>query len=176
MAVAEHGDISTWEWKDTYALEDRDKFVKKYFLPYLNHVKFCSATSPNTGCFPDVTYKFMNGNNWYNRSTQPHPKIQLADGSLIEFFLFNNSAGLGMNIYIDINGHKKPNTVGRDLFTFGVYKQTSEFLPNGVNGDYDDTTNSFTKYTREEALERCKNSVGGECTAVIVQDGYKMNY
>jgi len=180
LAIAEYGDISTWDWKDSYTAEEKDKFVKKYFSPYLNHVKFCSATNPNTGCFPDVMYKFMSGDNFGNTANLNDPKVQLADGSMISFTLLANTAPTraDINIYFDINGHKKPNTIGRDLFTFSMYKPTGEFLPSGViiDGTYDEATNSYAKRTKEEALQRCKSSNSGNCAAAIVQDGFKMNY
>ena len=46
LAVAEHGEISTWDWKNAegaMSLEEQDAFVKKYFLPHLNVMKFCPA-------------------------------------------------------------------------------------------------------------------------------------
>jgi len=178
LAVAEHGGIETWDWKETWTAEEKDEFVKKYLLPYLNYTKFCSASKPNTGCFPVFDYKYLNGVVWANYAVDAHPKALLADGTSVHFATWNDNPGSAMTIGVDINGHKKPNIVGRDVFCFGLYKQTGEFLPAGINasGTYNATTNSFAKMTREEALNSCKNAASSNCTAVMVMDGFKMNY
>jgi len=44
LAVAEHGGIETWDWKETWTAEERDAFVKKYLLPYLNQEKTLNLT------------------------------------------------------------------------------------------------------------------------------------
>jgi len=177
LAVAEHGGIETWDWKETWTAEERDAFVKKYLLPYLNHTKFCSASKPNTGCFLDFLYKHLNGTVFANFAKDIYPKAQLADGSSFQVSLYNDNV-LPAVVYIDINGHKKPNIMGLDTHGFGIYKQTGEFLPLGVymNNSYKEATNSFTKYTKEQVLQRCKTNNGHYCAAVVVADGFKINY
>jgi len=177
LAIAEHGDISTWEWKDSYTNEEKDKFVKKYFLPYLNYTKFCNTKKTTGRCFHDHIYGHINGTPYSRFYVDTYPQVQLADGSLVQFTLWNSSTGSSMTIYVDINGYKKPNIIGRDLFAFGLYDKSGEFLPMGINkGDYDEATNSYAKRTRESALQICKSTDSHACAAVIVQDGFKMNY
>ena len=84
-----------------------------------------------------------------------------------------------MYLYVDINGHKKPQIYGRDAFAFVFFPQTGEFLPHGINveGEYNEETKSFRKQTKEEIIAGCNPPDGlHHCAARIVMDGFKMNY
>jgi len=182
LATAEHGGIETWEWSNLIDAETRDTLTKKYFLPYLNYVKFCDSKNPDTGCFIDTIYKYLNGTDATNISKYTTPKVLLADGSSIDFnywqeCLERNTQCLVMRI--DINGHKKPNTYGRDLFEFDLFPQTGEFLPRGINDNssFNEARKSFTKSDIEQIISNCnENGSGNFCGARIVSDGFKINY
>jgi len=178
LAIAEHGDISTWDWKDSYTAEEKDDFVKKYFLPYLNYTKFCNTAKTTGKCFPDFRYNHLDGTFYSNYSSSDMPQVQLADGSLVQFTLQANNQDVSMIIQVDINGHKKPNLIGRDTFAIQFYPRTGEFLPFSINylGTYNKTTNSYKKIPREVQLRGCKSDNSFHCTAIIIQDGFKMNY
>lgn len=183
MAIAENGGIETWEWKETYSSKEMDEFVKTYFLPYLNVVKFCPSDNSVAGCFPDITYKFLNGKNWINIATSKVPKALLSDGTAIQFGFINScfkDKNRCMSFRIDTNGVKKPNKEGVDTFLFNLYPQTSEFLPHGIYFDksYDEQTGNFERIgVGEEGLDACtKSGQGGVCAAKIIQDGFKINY
>jgi len=184
MAVAEHGDISTWDWKDSYTYEEMDELVKNYFVPYFNVIKFCSATDSNRDCFPDTMYKNLKGADYYNygKDTRNCPQIALADGSSIRFYFgindnMNKNKGMSMSLDFDINGYKKPNTIGRDLFSLQFYPTTNEFVPSGTNETFNEETQKYNKVSIDKILENCsKNGAGWYCAARIIQDGFKMNY
>jgi len=182
LAVAEHGDFSTWDWKETYTSEERNAFVEKMFLPYLNVVKFCPSGENNI-CFADTMYKLLNGTNYLDINKQSKdPMAILADGSAIRFSLAaNNSSNKrhSLSIMVDVNGAKKPNTMGLDLFNFAMYPLTGEFLPDGTNIStaYNEETNTYQKSTREQIEAGCnKNANGWYCPTKIIMDGFKMNY
>jgi len=82
-----------------------------------------------------------------------------------------------LELYVDINGHKKPNTIGRDLFDFNFYPQTGEFLPFGTNVDktFNEETQTFNKYDEEFINTNCTTQ-GWTCATKIVTEGFKMNY
>jgi len=180
--VAEHGDISSWDWKESYSINERNDFVNKYFLPYLNIAKFCPAGESAYACFPNVNYKKLNGNdsgaNYGAAITLPN--VLLADGSSLRFWfpatncMESNSRCLSFTI--DINGFKKPNTYGRDFFWFDFYPQTNEFLPQGVITTFNSETGKFNKNTYEEILSVCIEGSGASCGARIITEGFKMNY
>lgn len=41
LAQAQNGPIESWDWKNSYNNDDKRKFVKTYFLPYVNVAKYC---------------------------------------------------------------------------------------------------------------------------------------
>ncbi|MFA6989702.1 MAG: type II secretion system protein [Candidatus Gastranaerophilaceae bacterium] len=108
------------------------------FIPKLNVAKNCgTASAKATGCFPDLTYKMIDGiTDWANLSSAVgRSSILTNDGMSYWFALYSascathksdpsedtasplyNTCGL---IYIDVNGpNKGPAIVGRDLFCF----------------------------------------------------------
>jgi len=162
LAIAEHGGIETWDFKAGMSNEEKDAFVKKYFIPYLNVLKFCPSDNSVKGCAFDGVVKRKNGTNWVNLNEINHPKVLLADGSLILIQFYND--GSGVDFYPDVNGHKKPNVIGRDVFYFQIKQNGGVFFPGGGGS------------TREAIVENCKNGTGMACAAMIIQDGFKMNY
>jgi len=176
LAASQHGSIETWDWQETYTEEDRDNFVKKYLSSYLNVAKFCSAKERGTKCSPDVTHKWKNGGTHSNWNKQPSPRIILADGTVI-LALLNATAG-AMSLYVDLNGAKKPNVIGKDTFHFTCFSYSGEFLPTGINGsDFDSEAGEYTKNTYEVIKSSCADGGSGlDCSALIVMDGFKINY
>jgi len=182
LAIAEHGDISSWDWENNTTAETRDKFVKTYFSPYLNIIKYCPSDNSVKGCFSDDDYLYLNGTKMGNINNEQFPKALLADGSSVKFTFMSecmtdNNRCLG--VQIDINGSKKPNAYGRDLFSFSFYPKTSEFLPHGVNSDvkYNEDTKTYTKNSKETILQSCTTTgQGGFCAARVVIEGFKINY
>jgi len=181
LAIAEHGGIETWAWKDSWAEGEKDKFVKNYFLPYMNVIKYCSGKT-NKECFGgDINYSWLNNSPWTLEDINTDPKVMLADGVSIDFYFPGScftTKNKCMDFIIDINGSKnKPNRAGKDTFLFSLYPQTGEFLPLGVNADktYDEEAKTFTKKTLVEVSEECARS-GCWCAAKIINDGFKINY
>jgi len=131
--------------------------------PYLNIQENC-GTDP--GCFPSSGYKYLSG------PASPAPtadmaKAVLADGTSIYLTVVDAtcSSNLGNSpmlanycgwIYVDINGLKSPNQVGKDLFVFTVTR--SGIVPNGVQ---DETTYPFNSSCQT-------NSNGVGCTAWVI--------
>jgi len=179
LAVAEHGGIETWNWEDSMTYAKQEEFVKKYFYPRLNIAKYCSVNSPG-GCFPDLYYKRLDGSNWSRFSNRIEPQAILADGSLIRFaFVVNGlqNSSRTMFIAVDINGAKKPNTIGLDYHEFIFLAKTGEFLPIGmVNETYNEEIGGYERYSKEEIYEGCNKDNPWQCSARIVVDGFKINY
>jgi len=168
MAIAEHGGIENWDWKDTYTKEEEGAFVKKYFAPYLNIMEFCPYDNSSTKCYP-------------SDSTTARPEIMLADGTSLRFnFAKNcltnkNARCLGFDI--DTNGFRKPNKAGYDRLAFNFYPTTGEVVPYGVNKNaFNEETGEYEKYTYDELIGCETSSNPWNCTARIVMDGFKINY
>ena len=108
-------------------LEMMEKFGK-----YLKYQKTCGR---NKGCFPNVTYKSVTGNGYskWEDDTTYRSRAILTDGTLIMFnlnALKNNSDNFYAQIYVDINGFKGPNQLGRDFFYF--YISPEKIVPGGA--------------------------------------------
>lgn len=126
--------------------------VLNQFATKLNIVKNCGT---ETGCFPGVIYKFLDGSDLGNYDYDTGSSVAkaiLADGSSIAFADFNNNCDNHLvadslnplynacgYIQFDINGFKPPNQLGRDFFSFyitrsGIYAWGSNnYGPNDCN-------------------------------------------
>lgn len=113
---------------------------------------------------------------WYNKQKQKMESnsafhaftFALPDGAVINFNSVNQ-------IFIDVNGFKKPNTIGRDIFYC--------FLPDGEstptffkkNGD-DLSVNGYacpdncTRINEENYEEDCKHGSGWGCSPMYILD------
>jgi len=174
LAMAEHGSTSSWEFKPNMSLAEQDEFVKKYFKPYLNTVKFCSAQDAVRNCFPNVVYKNLNGSDWGNLNGSQNPGIVLADGIICRFKILNSRI---IEFIVDINGAKKPNKLGEDVFIFSLLVETGEFLPSGIYSSWDNEAGVYIKTSEEEVNTSCsRTGIGWDCAVRVVQDGFKINY
>ena len=139
-------------------LEMMEKFGK-----YLKYQKTCGR---NKGCFPNVTYKSVTGNgyNKWEDDTTDRSRAILTDGTLI---MFNKSAMWGGNegnylyaqIYVDINGFKGPNQLGRDFFYF--YINPEKIVPAGAKAL--EEKNEDQKFTKN-----CIQQNGYACAAWVI--------
>lgn len=74
------------------------------------------------------------------------------------------------SIYVDVNGFRSPNILGRDVFHFFIYR--NGIVPAGVQGTY---------YYGTGNNPQCKTDVddvdnGEGCAGRIILEGNKMNY
>lgn len=123
------------------------------FAPYLNVSKQCS-NSASEGCWHKANQWFFlmydacsAGNNYAGYltncpgTTNSWPGLILNDGTLMTFenqdgncqFTYGSSSPLCADIMIDVNGFKKPNTIGRDIFAFWIAKD--KIIPVGSGAD-----------------------------------------
>lgn len=137
-------------------LEMMEKFGK-----YLKYQKTCGR---NKGCFPNVTYKSVTGNgyNKWEDDTTYRSRAILTDGTLIMFnlnALKNNSDNFYAQIYVDINGFKGPNQLGRDFFYF--YISPEKIVPAGAKAL--EEKNEDQKFTKN-----CIQQNGYACAAWVI--------
>ncbi len=135
LAITDNGTLDQWSVKDELKpTQQSAEDLMGYLKPYLRIVKDCGTSS---GCLDyknNVTflsggqhinydtinsyYKFImnDGTYAYLRSTLEdgaHGFCKVSDGG------WENSCG---GLFIDINGKKAPNTVGKDIFLFIILK------------------------------------------------------
>ena len=97
---------------------DDCRSLRKGFEDVFSGVRFTSCDGRQM--------KYLNGDNYHVRSTDI-TCIEFADGSVIFSGVFNVSPSSSIlpyqaQFWIDINGPKNPNTIGRDIFDFYVGK------------------------------------------------------
>ena len=105
-------------------------------------------------------------NEWYQKDTKPiylNPgynsnTFQLQDGTLINYGCLNQ-------VFIDVNGFKKPNTVGKDIFYFLLTENGLTFWEN-AHGNIINACNSeySTLINSQNYLQDCETGSGWGCS------------
>ena len=108
------------------------------FKQYMKNVKICSTGTVSGKCWAEKWY-YTNGSRiWSNEGASS--SMILPNGTSILFMFMNTNCesatelrkpiGCG-RLRIDLNGIKKPNTVGRDIFDFYITKEG--LIPRGAS-------------------------------------------
>ena len=145
---------------DTLQAGDDLEMMKK-FGKYLKYQKTCGR---NKGCFPNVTYKSVTGNGYskWEDDTTDRSRAILTDGTLIMFnksVITENENYIYAQIYVDINGFKGPNQLGRDFFYF--YINPEKIVPAGAKAL--EEKNEDQKFTKN-----CIQQNGYACAAWVI--------
>ena len=101
------------------------------------------------------------------------------------FIMFCGGYNTGYLIVVDVNGLKKPNQYGRDIFIFVFSPIDGSVVPlysrSWAFDGGDHVSNIYTEEDRLKIVEdECNPSLtessGGGCAEKIIRDGWKMNY
>ena len=168
MAEVENGPSGSWgnpttEWDYDATIA----WLDKYFLPYgkLNISKTCSGANTNDCWAKNAT--FLEGtpipsNNWCAYT------LILNDGTTIALEGVTNNYVL---IYVDVNGLKGPNIMGKDIFVIDLNYRAGyvSFHGKGASRLYllGDNGNSCNKSPG--------SAKGFNCGALIQMDGWKIS-
>ncbi len=146
-------------------------FLKKYFKV----IKDCGTEFSNhtSACFADK-YTNING-------TEIYPLTGIAGYSVITADGTSMAIGIGYagipEVFVDINGPKRPNVGGRDLFSFSIYYDGS--IEDGIAPSYRQGQQPISAYEAREIKfeEYCFSmSYGQGCFGKILNDNWKMDY
>ncbi len=144
-------------------------YVETYLAPYMQIIKKC-GTDTTGEC--EFYAKGLNGSTMsgIEHCNNTSTKIFLNDGVEIMPCITTNANY--MQFYIDINGNKKPNVVGKDVFAFEYGLKTDNSL-------YKKLFPRFNYDTVEDHIadqeNRCnKNQNGLACASLIMVDGWQM--
>jgi len=129
LIIAEEGSIPSWTTTN-----------EKIFNLYKKHLINAKVCSQSQGCFEQGNMKWESGDvytyNWNDSSN----KLVLADGMQLLFSDASPTCHEGLTdyrmnmcgrIFVDTNGQKKPNTFGKDVFAFIIFK--NGLFPEGCN-------------------------------------------
>ena len=173
FAVEKNGPIELWGL-DT-GTDDDDTFSessKKYmdlFSPYLKTVKRCKANEAN--CYAPVIYKYINGNTYMNGTT-PY-KLEtaaLSDGMVFSIEPMSADCtfargrtkqlqNICASLFVDVNGVKNPNVLGKDVFSFYITKYG--LVPRGTAMDEH-------AYNFENSCAKSSTQTGYGCAAWVI--------
>ena len=95
----------------------------------LNVLKYCKGKALERGCIPENYFDFPSASGCSgfskNRIENVNKVYILSDGATL-IRMHENNTGTASSIIIDVNGaFKKPNIVGKDIFSLGILKDSS---------------------------------------------------
>lgn len=167
-STADNGMPPNWDLGTTYDQANNIRVMETYIIPYLTVAQNCGFT--NTGSCKRHARYYLNNNSFNLLGYQ----IMLKDGTILLLNLDGGSS-LGLppryiQIYLDLNGYKKPNIVGKDIFalTFDTTQNRLQFWGQ--------------VYSRASLLNNetfgCSKTgnlkSGSYCGALILKDGWKI--
>jgi len=169
QSVADNGDTKYWT-KNLSSKQYYDKYLKKY-------LSFTSEMDIND-VNQFITYKYINGRTITDNSLKEKNSYLgiLKNGT---FIYVNNEYNYTATIMVDINGLKKPNQIGIDLFHFVIldnklypwgYKGTINSIASDDFGLMDDRNKLITPGARFACN---KINYGRWCTALLMLDGWE---
>ena len=145
-------------------------FFNKYMAPYLSIVK--PVTTKMEGNWNSDLF-FMNGTDKGYDDT--FARAYLADGTSVTFRIVTSSdTNKRLLFRIDINGDKKPNKQGRDIFQYNYYIISSNENYNGKFAPTD-FMESRENLLKDGGGSGCgRNSSGAKCSTLIMKDGWRI--
>ena len=154
---------------------DNNTFMN-LFATYLKPIKICNANDYSCYLESTDTVHELKGGGYADTYTLKYPKIVTADG-FVSWFYFSNSSCQGVYyqrngqseqcgvVYVDINGTKEPNTMGKDIWTISINKYNTTPY-------WDMTSPSYTINTGCNPSAASGTSYNGvSCGAKAITDG-----
>lgn len=153
--------------------EKSKEFTEHYILPFVKHAHVCSqnayeCTSKKSYCLNRTIWSYNNYRGIY--------RIMLSNGVVVHFW----PKGAMVEIYVDINGASRPNTLGKDIFCMHIRKSA---FGTGTFGSANNKSGLFF-YGEGKSREQLKTEVypcaktgplaGVYCGALIKLDGWEI--
>ena len=137
--------------------------IYELYKPYLHITKDCGSAQ---GCFP-IAHMTMHNQRWNFNTSTGFRKFVLSDGTQVllnydtncsdcSCTKYSTNGSCGGEIVFDVNGARKPNVLGKDVFGF-VIKENGLY-PYGCDGTEDCTVGTGSglgctcKVLREDAI------------------------
>lgn len=169
LSSVDNGPISTWFGGlagkgSTGALN----FANTYIIPYLKIAKNCGLSTGGE-CTENIYYlNPANSPDIYSYSAST-AKFYMSDGTFISV-VNDFDANSRVIVVVDINGSAKPNTYGKDVFTFSYYVAMGQFLPSA----YMQTRDQLIDPALQWACNKNSDAGGTRCAALIMQDSWQI--
>jgi len=169
-AVQEHGEIKNWNTA-TSSNQDAQQFFDTYFKPYFDIIKECKDRDDS--CFADGPYTRLDKTGtWSSLDNLNNPsviRIMTSDGISFSFTGSAEDTELARvaRFWVDVNGRKGPNIIGRDLFGFSLFSK----IGIKPHGGYDVDTGEPYAPKLIEANCNTKTGSGHTCAVKILAEG-----
>ena len=116
LSENDNGDMYTWDFPKQSYDPMVNLFFQKYYLPYMSGYDECYSSR----CFEKLNYSLKTlSDSDGSGLMDTYYIVKTYDGMFI-YFLPNIPATYFW-MFVDINGSKKPNKIGRDVFVFDIY-------------------------------------------------------
>ncbi len=156
-----------------------EEFFKSSLAPYINY------SEVNQDEYKNIYYTEKNINKLgWNNSGSGEYFVSLNDGTTLMFY-DNGCPYVFTSVLVDINGLKKPNEAGRDIFVFYIHDKDSAYIPVNEREDFNNLPIFGFYYTlpgyrmsRNSIIESCIDNDSVEsvhfCTYLIMNDGWEI--
>ena len=152
--------------------ENSNAQFEKYYKKYFNIAQYCGSKN-NNSCFPNEFY-YLNGQKVPTSSSGSSNRAYygLSDGTALAFEATIDKSGGDDKCFciflVDINGKKRPNTIGKDIFELRVFN----------DGKLDFSWMYWDRKalvsTQRYACNKNAVDAGYACGALILQDGWQI--
>lgn len=150
-------------------------FFNESIKPYLKIINECNHVS---GCWADDVKTLNNGSLQQDQGNigvgSSGISFQTIDGFNVAMDYYNGGTPYYINtenlsstqiqaLFVDINGDKKPNIVGRDIFAFVLMSENGRWVPAGYG------------YSQDKINASCSKTGNGVfCSSKLVSDGWQI--
>ena len=170
LSEAKNGPIESWDFNCSDS-EFFEKYLQEY-MPTILNIRYMNISN-------EVKYKNPNGNieQNFNPLSGSAKVVSLQDGTMLFLNPVTPTRTLtSRSIFVDINGMKNPNIIGRDFFGFSVVKSNApKVVPNGTYGTSDSPMTSMDRDSAKSGTYACtRNGRGMFCAALMMLDGWKI--
>lgn len=170
MAVVQYGDIKFWDLASESSIDSNREFTDKYIKPFYKGFNYIEDGKGNANIWSGgISERGING--------------AISNGTIISI----NVSAQSPYFLIDVNGYKKPNRIGNDIFIFNIDLNKEKLVPIGWK---DNLTRDmiFNGYSTEFGANgtmtfSCKKEKLNEtdsysdyrhaCTALLMLDGWE---
>ncbi len=116
LSENDNGEMYTWDFPKQAYDQSMNLFFQKYYLPYMNGAEECNFVN----CFLKLNYSWFQLSGYSASGMAVANYIVRTSDGMYLYFLPNTPGGY-IWMFVDINGAKRPNKVGRDIFVFDIY-------------------------------------------------------
>ena len=187
-AQKDFGTFEDWDFADFPTDADRAQYFYENFLkPNLKISKYCAPSSNE--CWADDSFT-LTGNKYTPLNSGVPGRCSFVTASGYSVFYWLHGSGTGGWFFVDLNGKKKPNILGKDIFVYilgngnisETYKDRMGLNPHGmhkkavltrediISGNYPYNVN----YDAGGCSTSSTRSPGVSCAALIMLDGWEI--